>query len=141
MRHGISGRKLNRTSTSRKALFSAMSHALIKHEQIKTTLSKAKDLRPIVEKLITISKCGDLHARRKVIAFLHDRKIVDKLFSFIAERYKNRNGGYTRILKSGFRYGDSAQMSIIELVDRDILAKGLNSGFKRDAVEKNGNTN
>lgn len=128
MRHGMSGRKLNRTSTARKALFSSLAHALIKHEQIKTTLPKAKDLRPIAEKLITLGKRGDLHARRQAIAVLRDEKIVGKLFSTIAERYKTRNGGYTRVLKAGFRYGDSAPMAIIELVDRDVAAKGLDSG-------------
>ncbi len=128
MRHGMQGRKLNRTSTARKALFISLAHALIKHEQIKTTLPKAKDLRPVAEKLITLGKRGDLHARRQAIAFLKDEKIVSKLFTTIAERYKTRNGGYTRVLKAGFRYGDSAPMAVIELVDRDPAAKGLDSG-------------
>jgi len=128
MRHGMSGRKLNRTSSARKALFASLAHALIKHEQIKTTLPKAKDLRPVAEKLVTLGKRGDLHARRQALAVLKDEKIVGKLFTTIAERYKARNGGYTRVLKAGFRYGDSAPMAIIELVDRDPAAKGLDSG-------------
>ena len=128
MRHGMSGRKLNRTSTARKALFANLTVALLKHEQIKTTLPKAKDLRPVAEKLITLGKRGDLHARRQAIAYLRDEKIVGKLFSVIAERYKTRNGGYTRVLKAGFRHGDCAPMAIIELVDRDVSAKGLDSG-------------
>jgi large subunit ribosomal protein L17 len=124
----MSGRKLNRTSTARKALFISLSHALLKHEQIKTTLPKAKDLRPIAEKLITLGKRGDLHARRQAISYLRDEKLVTKLFTTIAERYKDRQGGYTRVLKAGFRYGDAAPMAIIELVDRDPAAKGLDSG-------------
>jgi len=124
----MSGRKLNRTSTARKALFANLTVALLKHEQIKTTLPKAKDLRPVAEKLISLGKRGDLHARRQAIAFLRDEKIVGKLFSTIAERYKNRDGGYTRVLKAGFRYGDCAPMAIIELVDRDVDAKGQDSG-------------
>jgi len=128
MRHGMSGRKLNRTSTARKALFANLTVALLKHEQIKTTLPKAKDLRPVAEKLITLGKRGDLHARRQAIAYLRDEKIVGKLFSVIAERYKDRSGGYTRVLKAGFRYGDCAPMAIIELVDRDVSAKGQDSG-------------
>ena len=128
MRHGMSGRKLNRTSTARKALFANLTVALLKHEQIKTTLPKAKDLRPVAEKLISLGKRGDLHARRQAIAYLRDEKIVGKLFSVIAERYKTRNGGYTRVLKAGFRHGDCAPMAIIELVDRDVSAKGQDSG-------------
>ena len=128
MRHGMSGRKLNRTSTARKALFISLAHALLKHEQIKTTLPKAKDLRPVAEKLITLGKRGDLHARRQAIAYLKDEKIVGKLFSTLAERYKDRQGGYTRVLKAGFRYGDAAPMAFIELVDRDVTAKGQDSG-------------
>ena len=128
MRHGMSGRKLNRTSTARKALFANLTVALLKLEQIKTTLPKAKDLRPVAEKLITLGKRGDLHARRQAIAYLRDEKIVGKLFSVIAERYKDRSGGYTRVLKAGFRYGDCAPMAIIELVDRDVSAKGQDSG-------------
>ena len=128
MRHGMSGRKLNRTSTARKALFANLTVALLKHEQIKTTLPKAKDLRPVAEKMISLGKRGDLHARRQAIAYLRDEKIVGKLFSTIAERYKTRNGGYTRVLKAGFRHGDCAPMAVIELVDRDVSAKGLDSG-------------
>ena len=128
MRHGMSGRKLNRTSTARKALFANLTVALLKHEQIKTTLPKAKDLRPVAEKLISLGKRGDLHARRQAISYLRDEKIVGKLFSVIAERYKDRTGGYTRVLKAGFRYGDAAPMAFIELVDRDVTAKGQDSG-------------
>ncbi len=135
MRHGMSGRKLNRTSTARKALFANLTVALLKHEQIKTTLPKAKDLRPVAEKLITLGKRGDLHARRQAIAYLRDEKIVGKLFSVIAERYKTRNGGYTRVLKAGFRYGDCAPMAIIELIDRDVSAKGQDSGPVQIAEE------
>jgi len=128
MRHGMSGRKFNRRSQARKAMFSSLAVALLKHEQIKTTLPKAKDLRPVAEKLITLGKRGDLHARRQAIAFLRDEVIVSKLFSGLAERYKTRSGGYTRVLKAGFRYGDAAPMAVIELVDRDPAAKGLDSG-------------
>ncbi len=129
MRHRMSGRKLNRTSSHRKALFGNMAAALIKHEQIKTTLPKAKELRGIVDRLITLGKRGDLHARRIAISRLHgDKQLADKLFSALAERYKNRPGGYTRVLRAGFRYGDSAPMAVIELVDRDLDAKGLDSG-------------
>jgi large subunit ribosomal protein L17 len=128
MRHGMSGRKLNRKSQHRKAMFSNMAAALIKHEQIKTTLPKAKDLRPIAEKLITLGKRGDLHARRQAYAYLRDDAMVSKLFSSLAERYKTRAGGYSRVLKAGFRYGDAAPMAIIELVDRDPAAKGQDSG-------------
>jgi large subunit ribosomal protein L17 len=134
MRHGISGRKLNRTSSHRKAMFDNMAAALIKHEQIKTTLPKAKDLRPVVEKLITLGKRGGLHARRQAISVLQDRKLAEKLFSTLAERYRSRAGGYTRVMRAGFRYGDSAPMAIIELVDRDPAAKGLDSGPKPDAA-------
>jgi len=128
MRHGMSGRKLNRTSQHRRAMFANMAAALFKHEQIKTTLPKAKDLRPIAEKLITRAKNGSLHDRRQIYAFLRDDAVVAKLFSSLAERYKTRAGGYTRVLKAGFRYGDAAPMAIIELVDRDPAAKGLDSG-------------
>lgn len=128
MRHGMSGRKLNRTSAHRKAMFANLANALLKHEQIKTTLPKAKDLRPIAEKLITLGKRGDLHARRQALAFLRDEAVVRKLFDVIGTRYKDRNGGYTRVLKAGFRYGDAAAMGIIELVDRDVTAKGQDSG-------------
>jgi large subunit ribosomal protein L17 len=128
MRHGNSNRKLNRTSAHRKAMFANMSASLIKHEQIVTTLPKAKELRPIVEKLITLGKRGDLHARRQAIAQMRDETQVQKLFATIGPRYKERQGGYIRILKAGFRYGDNAPMAVIELVDRDPDAKGLDSG-------------
>jgi large subunit ribosomal protein L17 len=128
MRHGNTNRKLNRTSAHRKAMFANMSASLIKHEQIVTTLPKAKELRPIVEKLITLGKRGDLHARRQAIAQMRDETQVQKLFSTVGPRYKERQGGYTRILKAGFRYGDNAPMAVIELVDRDVEAKGLDSG-------------
>lgn len=128
MRHGMSGRKLNRTSAHRKALFMNLANALIKHEQITTTLPKAKDLRPYVEKLVTLGKRGDLHARRQALSQLQDKDMVSKLFAAIAERYKERNGGYIRVLKAGFRYGDNAPMAIIEFVDRDVTAKGQDSG-------------
>ncbi|WIJ26818.1 50S ribosomal protein L17 [Devosia sp. RR2S18] len=128
MRHGNSGRKLNRTASHRKAMFANMSAALIKHEQIVTTLPKAKDLRPIVEKLITLGKRGDLHARRQAIAQMRDEDQVAKLFAVLGPRYKDRQGGYIRILKAGFRYGDNAPMAVIEFVDRDVNAKGQDSG-------------
>lgn len=128
MRHGMSGRKFSRTTSHRLAMFSNMANALIKHEQIKTTLPKAKDLRPIVEKLITLGKKGGLANKRLAYAELRDNAVVDKLFTVIAERYKDRNGGYTRVLKAGFRYGDNAPMAIIEFVDRDVAAKGQDSG-------------
>ena len=128
MRHGMSGRKLNRTKSHRKALFMNLAQALVKHEQIKTTLPKAKDLRPIVEKLVTLGKRGDLHARRQAIAQIRDIPMVKKLFEVIGPRYKDRNGGYTRVLKAGYRYGDSAAVGVIEFVDRDESAKGLDSG-------------
>ncbi|MCA1939375.1 MAG: 50S ribosomal protein L17 [Caenispirillum bisanense] len=124
MRHGMSGRKLNRTKAHRKALFANMATALLKHEQIKTTLPKAKDLRPVAEKLISLGKRGDLHARRQALAVIREEEVVRKLFSTLAERYKDRSGGYTRVLKAGFRYGDAAPMAVIELVDRDPAAKG-----------------
>ena len=128
MRHRMSGRKFNRTSSHRKAMFANMACALIKHEQIATTLPKAKDLRPVVEKLVTLGKRGDLHARRQAIRMLGDAKIADKLFTTLAERYAKRAGGYTRVLKAGFRYGDSAPLALIEFVERDPDAKGLDSG-------------
>jgi len=128
MRHGNSGRKLGRTSSHRKAMFANMAVALLKHEQISTTLPKAKELRPIVEKLITLGKRGDLHARRQAWSVLRDDAVTQKLFDAIAERYKDRKGGYTRVLKSGVRYGDAAAMALIELVDRDPAAKGQDSG-------------
>jgi large subunit ribosomal protein L17 len=129
MRHRLRGRKLNRTSSHRKAMFSNMAVALIKHEQITTTLPKAKDLRPIVDRLITLGKRNSLHARRQALAKLGgDAALVEKLFSVLRERYEERAGGYTRVVRAGFRYGDSAPMAIIELVDRDLDAKGLDSG-------------
>jgi large subunit ribosomal protein L17 len=127
MRHKMNGRKLNRTSSHRRALFANMAVALLSHEQIKTTLPKAKDLRPIVEKLITLGKRGSLHARRQAYAVLRDDKVTAKLFDSLANRYRERQGGYTRVLKAGFRYGDQAPMAMIELVDRDIAAKGAGS--------------
>ena len=135
MRHGMSGRKLNRTSTHRKAMFSNMAAALIKHEQIKTTLPKAKELRPIAEKLVTLGKKGGLHNRRRAFAMLRDDAMVAKLFDALADRYKDRSGGYTRVLKAGFRYGDSAPMAFIEFVDRDPEAKGQDSGPTQDASD------
>jgi large subunit ribosomal protein L17 len=128
MRHGNSGRKLGRTSSHRKAMFANMAVALLKHEQITTTLQKAKELRPIAEKLITLGKRGDLHARRQAWSVLRDDAVTQKLFDAIATRYKDRKGGYTRVLKAGHRYGDAAAMAIIELVDRDSTAKGQDSG-------------
>jgi large subunit ribosomal protein L17 len=128
MRHRNSGRKLNRTSSHRKAMFANMACSLIKHEQIKTTLPKAKELRPVVEKLITLGKRGDLHARRQALAHLPEKSAVDKLFETLGERYADRNGGYTRIIRANYRYGDSAPMAVIELVDRDEDAKGQDSG-------------
>ena len=129
MRHGFRGRRFNRTVEHRKAMFSNMSAALIKHEQIITTLPKAKDLRPVVEKLITLGKRGDLHARRQAIAALRgDEVMVKKLFDVLGPRYEGRPGGYCRILKAGFRYGDNAPMAVIEFVDRDVDARGKDSG-------------
>jgi large subunit ribosomal protein L17 len=128
MRHRISGRSFSRKSAHRKAMFENMAHALLKHEQITTTLPKAKDLRPFVEKLITLGKRGGLHARRQALSQLQDTKITEKLFSTLAERYRGRPGGYIRIIKASFRYGDAAAMAVIELVDRDPAAKGLDSG-------------
>ena len=136
MRHKLSHRKLNRTSSHRKAMFANMSSALIKHEQIRTTLAKAKELRPIVEKLITLGKKGSLHARRHAISRLAPDAYIDKLFGEVAKRYENRNGGYTRIIKDGNRYGDSAPMAYIELVDRDINAKGQDSGPVQETTEE-----
>ena len=128
MRHQMSGRKLGRKSGHRKAMFANLANALIKHEQISTTLPKAKDLRPVVEKLVTLAKRGDLHARRQVMSVLKDAELTGKLFSTLAERYKGRPGGYLRVLKAGFRYGDNAPMAIVEFVDRDVNAKGKDSG-------------
>jgi large subunit ribosomal protein L17 len=128
MRHGKVHRKLNRKPEHRRAMFANMAAALIKHEQIVTTLPKAKDLRPIVEKLVTLGKKGGLHARRQAVSELRDVAMVKKLFDVLGPRYKERNGGYTRVLKAGFRHGDSAPVAVIEFVDRDVDAKGLDSG-------------
>ena len=128
MRHGVGHRKLGKTTTHRRAMFANMANALIKHEQISTTLPKAKDLRPVVERLITLGKKGGLANRRLAFAQLRDEAMVTKLFTVIAERYKTRSGGYTRVLKAGFRYGDAAAMAVIELIDRDPEAKGQDSG-------------
>jgi large subunit ribosomal protein L17 len=128
MRHRLRGRSFSRKSAHRKAMFENMAHALLKHEQITTTLPKAKDLRPVVERLITLGKRGGLHARRQLVAALQDAKIADKVMTTLAERYKKRAGGYCRIIKAGFRHGDAAAMAVIELVDRDPEAKGQDSG-------------
>ena len=128
MRHKLKGRKLNRTSAHRKAMFMNMSNALIKHEQITTTLAKAKELRRFVEKIVTLGKKGDLLSRRKAVSILQDQKMSKKVFEIFAERYKKRAGGYTRIIKLGNRYGDNAPTAVIEFVDRDENAKGLDSG-------------
>ena len=128
MKHRLKGKKLNRTSSHRKALFKNMAQAIIKHEQIITTLPKAKTMKPIVDKLITLGKKGDLHARRQAFAKLRDDGMVAKLFDTLATRYADRNGGYTRVLKAGYRYGDAAAMAVIELVDRDEEARGKDSG-------------
>jgi large subunit ribosomal protein L17 len=133
MRHGVAGRKLGVTTSHRLAMFRNLAHALIKHEQITTTLPKAKELRPVAEKLITLGKRGGLHARRQAYAQLRDDVIVAKLFDTLATRYKTRSGGYTRVLKAGMRRGDAADMAVIELVDRDLNAKGLDSGPKAEA--------
>ena len=136
MRHRMSGRKLNRTKEHRKAMFSNMAAALIKHEQIKTTLPKAKDLRPFVEKLITLGKRGRLHDRRRAFALLRDDATMAKLFDTLADRYADRSGGYTRVIKAGYRYGDTAPMAVIELVERDEDAKGMDSGPLPEEVEE-----
>lgn len=124
MRHAVAGRKLGRTTSHRKATFANMAAALIRHEQIQTTMPKAKELRPVVERLITLGKRGGLHARRQVLSVLRDTALTEKLFSTLAQRYGTRKGGYTRVLKSGHRHGDMAMMAVIELVDRDVEAKG-----------------
>ena len=128
MKHRIKGKKLNRTSSHRKALFKNMAQAIIKHEQIITTLPKAKTMKPIVDKLITLGKKGSLHARRQAFSKLRDESMVAKLFGTLAPRYADRNGGYTRVLRAGYRYGDAAAMAVIELVDRDEDARGKDSG-------------
>ena len=141
MKHRIKGKKLNRTSSHRKALLKNMSQALIKHEQIVTTLVKAKTLKPYFDKLITIGKKGNLSARRQAISKVGDLKLVEKLFSILAKRYETRNGGYSRVLKAGFRYGDAAPMAVIELVDRDEEARGKDSGPTQDQKNSNENAN
>src|SRR5690625_4280200 len=128
MRHGVALRKLNRTGQHRKAMFANMATSLIKHEQIVTTLPKAKELRRIADRLVTLGKRGDLHARRQAVAIMRDRAMVQKLFDELAERYKARPGGYTRVLRAGFRYGDMAPLAVIELADRKPDAKGQDSG-------------
>ncbi|PYF10992.1 LSU ribosomal protein L17P [Rhodobacter viridis] len=135
MRHARGYRRLNRTHEHRKALFANMCGSLIEHEQIKTTLPKAKELRPIIEKLITLAKRGDLHARRQAAAMLKQDKDVAKLFEVLGPRYKDRNGGYTRVLKAGFRYGDMAPMAFIEFVERDVSAKGAADKAREAAFE------
>ena len=135
MKHKIKDKKLNRTSSHRKALFKNMAQAIIKHEQIITTLPKAKTMKPIVEKLITLAKKGSLHAKRQAYSKLRDDKMVTKLFGTLATRYADRAGGYTRVLKAGYRYGDAAAMAVIELVDRDEDARGLDSGPAQNITE------
>ena len=135
MRHGVAGRKLNVTSSHRLAMFRNLAVALIKHEQITTTLPKAKELRPVAEKLITLGKRGGLHARRQAYAQLRDDRIVAKLFTALADRYRGRAGGYCRVLHAGVRHGDAASMAVIELVDRDPTAKGQDSGPRPEAAE------
>jgi large subunit ribosomal protein L17 len=135
MRHKMSGRKLGRKSQHRKAMFSNMAAALIKHEQIRTTLPKAKEMRGVVDRLITLGKSGTLHDRRRAYAFLRDDATTAKLFETLGPRYKDRKGGYTRVLRAGIRYGDAATMAILELVDRDVDAKGQDSGPTQDEDE------
>jgi large subunit ribosomal protein L17 len=135
MRHGKSGRKLNRTASHRKAMFANMAASLIKHEQIVTTLPKAKEMKPIIDKLITLGKRGDLHARRQAISQIRDVAMVKKLFDTLGDRYKDREGGYSRVLKAGFRYGDNAPMAVIELVDRDSEARGAEDRARVEAEE------
>ncbi len=138
MRHGKVGRRFNRSSSHRQAMLANMAASLIRHEQIVTTLPKAKELRPVVEKLITLGKRGDLHARRQVISQIGDKEVASKLFDALAERYKDRNGGYTRVLKAGFRHGDAAPVGVIELVDRDPEAKGAVDRARLEAEEAEG---
>jgi large subunit ribosomal protein L17 len=135
MRHANRGRKLHRTSSHRTAMFANMAASLIKHEQITTTLPKAKELAPVVDRLVTLGKRGSLHARRLAAARLRDEAMVKKLFEVIGPRYASRSGGYTRVLKAGFRFGDNAPLAVIELVDRDEAAKGLDSGPPQNAAE------
>jgi large subunit ribosomal protein L17 len=136
MRHGKAGRKLNRTSSHRKAMFANMAASLIEHEQIVTTLPKAKELRPVVEKLVTLAKKGDLAARRLAAARIRNEEMVKKLFETIGPRYQERSGGYTRVLKAGFRYGDNAPLAVIEFVDRDTGAKGAGDRARLEAAEE-----
>ena len=136
MRHRKSGRKLNSTSSHRKAMFSNMAAAIIKHEQITTTLPKPKELRRVVDRLITLGKKGDLHSRRRAMAIIKDKALTEKLFTSLAERYNDRHGGYTRVLKAGFRYADNAPMAVIELIDRDIQAKKIDIKKKPQETEK-----
>ncbi|UXM94276.1 MULTISPECIES: 50S ribosomal protein L17 [unclassified Bartonella] len=136
MRHGNSGRKLNRTASHRKAMFANMAASLIEHEQIVTTLPKAKEIRPIVEKLVTLGKRGGLHARRQAISAIRDAKLVAKLFDTLAPRYATRNGGYLRIMKAGFRAGDNAPLAVIEFVERDVNAKGAADRARTEAAAK-----
>jgi len=133
MRHGIAHRKLNRTSSHRKAMFANMAASLIKHEQIVTTLPKAKEMKPIMDKLVTLAKKGDLASRRRAIAKIRDKDAVKKLFDVMGDRYKDRQGGYCRVLKAGYRYGDNAPMAVIELVDRDPEAKGAEDRARHEA--------
>jgi large subunit ribosomal protein L17 len=135
MRHGFRGRRFNRTAEHREAMFANMAAALIKHEQIVTTLPKAKDLRPVVEKLVTLGKRGGLHARRQAMAQIRDETQLKKLFDVLAKRYESRSGGYLRIMKAGFRHGDQAPMAVIEFVDRDVNARGQDSGPSQKAEE------
>ena len=133
MRHKISGRKLNRTSSHRKAMFANMTASLLLHEQIKTTKPKAKELRVFADRMITLGKKGGLHARRRAMSFLKDDQVVSKVFDSLADRYRDRPGGYTRVLASGYRYGDSAPMAVIELVERDPDVKGLQDKLRNQA--------
>jgi large subunit ribosomal protein L17 len=136
MRHGMSGRKFGRTRAHRRAMLANLAAALLKHEQIVTTLPKAKDIRPYTEKLITLAKRGDLHARRQVVSTLRDEKVAKKLFEVLGPRYAERPGGYIRIMKAGFRHGDAAPMAVVELVDRDPEAKGTDSGPTAEQVDQ-----
>ncbi|MDM7851624.1 50S ribosomal protein L17 [Pseudochrobactrum kiredjianiae] len=133
MRHGKTLRKLNRTASHRKAMFANMAASLIEHEQIVTTLPKAKEIRPIVEKLITLGKRGDLHARRQAISAIRDVQLVAKLFDVLATRYADRHGGYIRIMKAGYRFGDNAPLAVVEFVERDITAKGAGDRARVEA--------
>src|ERR1700722_3879763 len=138
MRHGVAGRKLNVTSSHRQAMVRNMAVALVKHEKINTTLPQAKEVRPVAEKLITLGKRGGMHARRLAYAQLRDDVIVSKLFGALADRYRTRQGGYCRVLRAGGRYGDAASMAVIEFVDRDVGAKGLDSGPVQEREEETG---